>query len=176
APPAPAGPADPYRPLAPRAAALEPGEPHLYSYFIATYARRPWSLLPPRLPGWYPDHLRFDLHLTDRRLILEPFEPRVWEKVLVTGMCALVKYLSPINSFLQAPAKKEYEAGIKAMEEMKGRFLAVPYAEVKGVETFRWGLGSLVRLSFRGANADPKTFVPSSPHKTFGWACADAFA
>src|SRR5579871_6075741 len=61
-------------PLAPKYARLEPNEQHQYTFTISPVYRKPGSFLAGRLPTWASTGTRFYWHLTDRRVVIEPYE------------------------------------------------------------------------------------------------------
>src|SRR5262249_20648955 len=64
----------PYGPVAPKFATLESGEQHRFTFGIQPFVYKKGKFFPPVVAGWYLDLTRFLWHLTDRRILIEPYE------------------------------------------------------------------------------------------------------
>lgn len=80
-----------YGPVAPKLAQLEADERHLYTFAIKPATYRKFRAFPPQLPGWFEDGTRFIWHLTDKRILVEPYEVGKTEEFLFKSLLAVGK-------------------------------------------------------------------------------------
>jgi hypothetical protein len=123
-----------YGPVTPRIAQLEADERHLYTFAVKPATYRQFSWFPPRLPGWFEDGTRFIWHLTDRRILVEPYEVGKTEELLFKGLLAVGKLNWAGKAAGEMSGVKELEAGHQEMGKMKGKWMAIPHTEIARVE------------------------------------------
>jgi len=80
---------------------LEPGEQHLYSFTVWHFERRRAGGLLLKITAWFSTDVSFTLHLTDRRVILEPVQHslahRLAQSFAIQGFKMLVGAVSGVH-------------------------------------------------------------------------------
>jgi hypothetical protein len=123
-----------YGPVAPKVAELEADERHLYTFTINPATYRQFNWFPPQLPGWFVDGTRFIWHLTDKRILVEPYEVGKTEGLLSKGLLAVGKMNRAGKAFGEMSGVPELEAGRQEMAKMKGQWFAISHTEIARVE------------------------------------------
>jgi hypothetical protein len=158
-----------YGPVTPRVAKLEADERHLYTFAVRPTTYRTFNLFPPRLPGWFVDGTHFIWHLTDKRILVEPYEAGKKEELLFKGLLAVGKLNWAGKAVGGMGGVKELEAGHQEMAKMKGKWMAISYTEIARVERqelehiqkiacaiFRLGLAKVV---FKNPGVEPLVII-----------------
>src|SRR5437660_1592210 len=73
-----------YAPVAPKFARLDAHERHLYTFMINLLVRKGWRQL--KIPGWYATLSHFILHVTDKRILIEPYAAGKAEALAAQGI------------------------------------------------------------------------------------------
>jgi hypothetical protein len=152
-----------YAPMPLKTARLADGEQQIHSCVIHPYVYEKQGGFFLKISAWYPENTRFYLHLTDQRIIVEPYEWTKGEMIFSTGLLALTTLVvpSPVDHQLAAEAKLGQRQGMNKMRAMHGNFAEIPYSEIARAETFRQGLVKLVRLRFKDPAAREMVFSPA---------------
>jgi hypothetical protein len=148
-----------YDPVAPRLAHLEPEERHLYTFTIVPFIYKQASFFPPRIPAWYPDGTRFIWHLTDRRVLVEPYEIGKTEGSVMKWLLALGN-LNRVGKLAGKATSQDWEAGQQQMQKMEGQWCAIPYTQIAKVErqSVLPQLGKMAKLIFKNPEIQPLVF------------------
>ncbi len=143
---------DPFAPYPMRVASLIPGEKHLYSFIIEPYLYLPGRLFPPRFEGWEPEYTRFLFHLTDGRIILEPYPLSDSEFFLSSGMLQLTGAMGNVwQKIALMSVKKDFEAGQRKIAALADQVLTIPLRMVAQIEPVKISLiRCLARIDFAG--------------------------
>lgn len=148
-----------YAPIPLKVAQLESDEEHLHSFgiFPCVYERRGLIL---RFAMWYRDDTAYYLHLTDRRIIVEPYEVGKIEKLLQKGILALAgAYSSGTGAAIALHARKgEINAANRKMEAAKGSYTAIRYSEIEKIDSFRSAFVDYIRLTLKDYGDQPMVF------------------
>lgn len=119
-----------------------------------------------KVAAWHPDNTRYYLHLTDRRMLLEPHERGLKEKLLTRGLLMLAG-----NVLSGSGGEFAVKHGTNALKEgdgktaaAKGSYAAITYSEIDRVESFRQGLATLIRLALK-AHPDQSVVFQVVPAK-----------
>jgi hypothetical protein len=146
-----------YAAVAPKVATLDPGECHLYTFTISPHVYREATFFPPRFAGWYTDFTRFIVHLTDRRILVEPYEFTSTENALVKGAMFLGN-LNLSGKIVNASLQDELDAGKKTLHQMSGHCLALAYSDIAKVDRQpkpSYSLVNLARVHFVKPDTQP---------------------
>jgi len=149
-----------YAPVAPRVAQIESGERHLHSFIISPYVYEKRGGMLLKFAAWHPDNTRYYLHLTDQRMLLEPHERSMKEKLLTQGLLMLAGNVlgGSGGEFAVKHGANALKEGDRKTAAARGSYAAISYREIDRVESFRQGLATLIRLVLKAHPDQPVVF------------------
>jgi DNA-directed RNA polymerase subunit RPC12/RpoP len=122
-----------YGPVAPKFAQLEAHERHLFTFTIKPFVyiggwEAFWRM---KWPGWYWDFSQSILHVTDKRLLVEPYKAGIMEGLAFKGMFALAKLHYAGEVQLVGSGAEE---GLKKMQSNQQDWLAIFHTDIVAVD------------------------------------------
>lgn len=168
-----------YAPTALKVAQLDPNEQHLHSFIIFPYVYEKRGGMFLKFAAWHSENTRYFLHLTDWRMIIEPYERNTKEKLLTQGVLMLAGTVvggSGAETAIKIGANA-LKSGDKKLAADKGRYAFLEYSEVDKVESFRQGLGTLIRIVLKEHPSQPVVFQVSAARQSLSpsLGCATEF-
>jgi len=158
----------PYGPVATKFAQLDAHERHIYTFTIQRCIhiggwQAFWRM---KLPGWYPDFTLFVLHLTDKRILVEPYKVGAMEGLAMKGIFALSKQHYSGQVLLAGSGMKE---GLEEMKNSQDKWFAISLTEIASVEKqeyqdnfqklMAWRGVFLVKIAFKNPAVEPLVFA-----------------
>jgi hypothetical protein len=122
-----------YGPIRPKVARLKADERHLYTFKINLCVRK--NLWEGKWPGWYPTMSFCILHVTDNRILIEPYTSGKAEGATATGinigMALFFGEATPTGSSLTAGFG--IPDGLRRRKNKRGQYVEILHTEIASV-------------------------------------------
>lgn len=115
-----------YSPIPLILSSLEPGEFHQCTFCAYEYVK---MCIGYKMGAYFP----FSCHLTDRRLIIEPYQPKKWELLAVSASSLAMNLLTD-----DSVSKYSIKSSIKAQKSLKGKYFEFAITDIHSFDMIKY--------------------------------------
>lgn len=107
-----------YSPIPLSISSLEPGEIHQCSFYAYEYVK---ACIGYKMGAFFP----FSCHLTDKRLIIEPYQPKKWESLAASASSLVMNSLTdnPFGSY-------QIKNSVRIQKSLKGKYFEFCHEDI----------------------------------------------